>query len=82
MILRLNPGLVREWRSLAPVEFGNPFEPAHRGWVTQDRTGPGHIGSPHLATVEKGEALFRIFTNDVLSLMGRVLKWDGKSWDG
>jgi creatinine amidohydrolase len=82
MILRLKPDLVREWKNLAPVPFGNSFEPAHRAWVTQDRTAPGHIGSPHLATAEKGESLFRIFATDVIALLNRVLKWDGKSWEG
>jgi creatinine amidohydrolase len=82
MILRLQPNLVRDWKKLTPVPFGNPFEPAHRAWVTQDRTEPGHIGSPHLATAEKGEALFQIFSNDVIALLRRVLKWDGKSWEG
>ena len=82
MILRLEPNLVREWKNLAPVPFGNAFEPAHRAWVTQDRTQPGHIGSPHLATTEKGESLFGIFSADVIALLNRVLKWDGKSWEG
>ena len=82
MILRLNRTLVREYKHLAPVPFGNAFEPAHRAWVTQDRTEAGHIGSPHLATAEKGESLFRIFGADVIALLNRVLKWDGKSWEG
>jgi creatinine amidohydrolase len=82
MILRLQPNLVRDWKKLTPVAFGNSFEPAHRAWVTQDRTEPGHIGSPHLATAEKGEALFQIFSNDVIALLRRVLKWNGKSWEG
>ncbi len=82
MILRIRPELVRPFKELAPVAFGNSFEPAHRAWVTQDRTQPGHIGSPHLATVDKGESLFRIFSADVTALLNRVLKWDGKSWEG
>lgn len=82
MILRLKPDLVREWKNLEPVPFGNAFEPAHRAWVTQDRTQPGHIGSPHLATTEKGESLLSIFSSDVIALLNRVLKWDGKSWEG
>ena len=82
MILRLNASLVKPWRELPPVEFGNPFEPAARGWVTQDRTGPGYIGSPHLATTEKGERLFGIFAQDVTALLKRVIAWDGRSWNG
>lgn len=82
MILRLNPGLVRDCRELPPVAFGDAFAPAHRAWVTQDRTQPGHIGSPHLATPVKGESLFRIFSADLVRLLNRVAGWDGKSWEG
>ncbi len=82
MILRLRPELVKETKHLRPVEFGNAFEPAHRGWVTQDRTAPGHIGSPHLATAEKGERLFEIFSRDAIALLERVIQWDGQSWNG
>jgi creatinine amidohydrolase len=53
-----------------------------RGWITRERTGPGHIGSPRLASAEKGEALFRVFSDDVVRLLERVLRWDGKSWEG
>jgi creatinine amidohydrolase len=82
MILRLGPQLVGDWKAAEPVEFGNAFEPASRGWITKDRTVPGHIGFPHLATAEKGEALFRIFTDDFVRLLERVLAWDGNSWNG
>lgn len=82
MILRIAPHLVGEIQNIVPVEFGNPFEPAHRGWTTKDRTVPGHIGSPHLASAEKGEALFQVFARDVVELLERVLRWDGKSWNG
>jgi len=82
MILRIRPDLVRPWQDLPPVEFGNAFEPAHRGWVTQDRTADGHIGFPHLATAEKGERLFSLFAADVAALLDRVIQWDGASWNG
>jgi creatinine amidohydrolase len=82
MILRLNPKLVGDISKLQTVEFGNPFEPASRGWITKDRTAPGHIGSPQLATSEKGETLFSTFTDDVVSLIERVIRWDGKAWNG
>jgi creatinine amidohydrolase len=82
MILRLRPELVCDCHNLPPVEFGNAFEPAHRAWVTQDRTEPGHIGFPHLASAEKGEGLFRVFSEDFFALLERVLRWDGKSWEG
>jgi creatinine amidohydrolase len=82
MILRLHPHLVRDWKNLPPSDFGHGFEPAHRAWVTQDRTDLGHIGSPHLATPEKGESLFRIFSADLQRLLERAVQWDGQSWNG
>jgi creatinine amidohydrolase len=82
MILRLAPHLVGDFKSAAPVEFGEPFTPAARGWITTDRSVPGHIGQPHLASAEKGESLFRIFSDDLAALIGRVIRWDGKSWNG
>jgi creatinine amidohydrolase len=82
MILRLKPDLAGDLRQLQTVPFGNSFEPATRGWITKDRTHPGHIGSPQFATAEKGESLFRVFTQDVVQLLERVIRWDGQSWDG
>lgn len=82
MVLRIAPHLVGDLSQVAPVEFGNAFEPAYRGWITKDRTAPGHIGDPRHATPEKGETIFRVFTADVVSLLERVLAWDGKSWNG
>jgi creatinine amidohydrolase len=82
MMLRLAPHLVGDLTRVEPVEFGNPFEPASRGWVTRDRTAPGHIGDPRSATAEKGEVLFRVFADDVVKLLERVIAWDGRSWDG
>ena len=64
------------------VEFGDPFTPASRGWITKDRTAPGHIGDPRTATAEKGEALLRSFADDVVRLLERVIAWDGRSWSG
>ena len=63
-------------------EFGVPFEPASRGWITKDRSAAGHIGDPRHATAEKGETIFSTFANDVVQMPERVLKWDGKSWSG
>jgi creatinine amidohydrolase len=82
MILRLNPKLVGDISKLRTVEFGTGFAPASRGWITKDRTAPGHIGSPELASAEKGETLFDTFTEDVVKLLERVIRWDGKSWNG
>jgi creatinine amidohydrolase len=82
MILRIAPHLVGDFKNAAAVEPGNPFTPASRGWITKDRTVPGHIGWPQLASPEKGEALFTAFSNDVESLLQRMLRWDGISWEG
>lgn len=82
MILRLAPQLVGDFASAPPVEFGTSFNPAARGWITRERTGPGHIGQPHLATPEKGETLFRVFADDVAAMIERVIRWDGSSWNG
>lgn len=83
MMLRIHPHLVAADHGKVPaVAFGNPFEPASRGWVTQDRSAPGHIGSPAAASAEKGEVLFREFAADASALLNRVLAWNGTSWDG
>ena len=82
MMLRINPHLVGDLKQTKAVDWGNAFEPAHRGWITKDRTESGHIGDPTTATAEKGEILFRTFAADVVALLERVIKWDGKSWEG
>ncbi len=82
MMLKLAPHLVGDYHAAKPVAFGNAFEPSSRAWVTQDRTEPGHIGAPHLASAEKGEWLFLKFARDVNALIQRVKAWDGRSWEG
>lgn len=82
MMLRLAPHLVGDYAGAVPVDPGSSFAPAQRGWITRDRTVPGHIGSPHLATAEKGEVLFGAFATDFVELMERVIRWDGHSWNG
>ena len=82
MILRIRPELVGDYAAAEDVPFGRGFEPAYRGWITNDRTEPGHIGAPRHAMAAKGETLFRVFSDDVVKLLERVLKWDGKTWDG
>jgi creatinine amidohydrolase len=82
MILRLAPHLVGDYRGATPVEPGNPFLPGHRAWITKDRTVPGHIGHPHLASAEKGERLFQLFSTDVANWLRRIVDWDGLSWEG
>ena len=82
MILRIAPHLVGDYQAAEPVEVGRPFTPATRGWITRERTVRGHIGQPQQATPEKGETLFRLFSNDVVAFLERVIRWDGKSWNG
>ena len=82
MMLRLAPHLVGDYRTVKPVEFGASFEPADRGWITKERSAPGHVGDPRKANAEKGEALFKAFTNDAVKFLERVLAWDGSSWNG
>lgn len=82
MMLRIRPELVGDVSQTQAVSFGTGLSPAHRAWITKDRTEPGHIGDPRGATATKGETLFRVFTADVIKLLERMLAWDGMSWDG
>ncbi len=82
MVLRLNPAWVKGHKTVGEVPFGNPFEPASRGWIMPDRSSSGHVGDPTEATPEKGEALFQIFTQGTVAMLRRVIAWDGFSWEG
>ena len=82
MVLRVSPEWVGAYQDAAPVDPGKGFAPAARGWITKDRSKPGHLGWPHLASAEKGEHLFGSFAADVVALLERVIAWDGHSWDG
>lgn len=82
MVLRLAPHLVKDHTSVAPQDFGNPFEPATRGWTMPDRSAEGHVGDPRQATAEKGEALFTAFSNATIAMIERMERWDGTSWNG
>jgi creatinine amidohydrolase len=79
MMLRLAPHLVGDYKAAPLVPQSDPFEPGQRAWITKDRTAPGHIGDPRHATPEKGELLFRLFSDDVAAFLTRVAVWDGKS---
>jgi creatinine amidohydrolase len=59
-----------------------PFEPASQGWITKERSAAGHIGDPRQATAAKGEVLFRLFAQDVVTFLERVIRWEGSSPDG
>lgn len=82
MMLRLAPNLVGDLQSVKPVDFGVAFAPGNRAWITKDRTEAGHIGDPRWATAEKGETIFSAFSESVVTYMERVIRWDGKHWDG
>ncbi|HET6424174.1 MAG TPA: creatininase family protein [Planctomycetaceae bacterium] len=82
MILRIHPHLVKgDVQKLETVDFGFAFEPAYRGWITKDRTVPGHIGSPQFATPEKGEHLLQSFSVGVKTFLESLIAWDGVAWD-
>lgn len=81
MIMHLSPHLVGDVSVIKPVSPAMPFEPATQGWITKERTEPGHIGDPRRATAAKGETLFRIFSHDVVTFLERVIAWDGRSWN-
>ena len=72
-MLRLAPRLVGDYEAAKPVEQGMAFAPAAQGWITRERTTPGHIGSPHIATADKGEHLFRTFAQGVARFLERVI---------
>ena len=59
----------RRCRSSPPRRAGSPGSEAQ----------PGHIGDPRRATAEKGETLFRVFSEDVVTFLERVIAWDGRS---
>ena len=82
MILRLAPHLVGNYKKAEPVEPGTGFGLGFRAWTTRDRTKAGHIGWPNLATPEKGETLFRMFSDGLVNFLDRVIAWNGKAWNG
>ncbi len=47
-----------------------------------ERSEHGHVGDPRSASPDKGEALFQAFTRGTVSLIERMIAWDGKSWNG
>ena len=79
MILHLAPHLVGDLSQIEPVSSAMPFEPATQGWITKERSEPGHIGDPRRATADKGNTLFQRFSQDVVTFLERVIAWDGRS---
>jgi creatinine amidohydrolase len=82
MILQLAPALVKHHKEVPDVAPGNSFLPAHRAWVTPDRSRLGHVGAPGVATPEKGGQLLQLFAEGVIQFMQRVIRWDGVCWEG
>jgi creatinine amidohydrolase len=82
MVLAINSELVGNYRDAPVIEPGNAFRPASRAWITKDRSTIGHIGWPHLASIEKGRLLLDTFSMDVQQWLQRVIAWDGNSWNG
>lgn len=80
MILRIAPHLVGDYRAAKTIESESQFSPGMRGWITRERSEPGHIGSPQFATAEKGEHLLAAFAADLVAWLERVGNWDGKTW--
>lgn len=82
MVLAIRPDLVGEYANFESIEPGNPFRPGSRAWKTGDRSQLGYIGSPQDASASKGALLLSTFSTALSDWLGRVVAWDGKSWDG
>jgi creatinine amidohydrolase len=82
MIMHLAPNLVGDVSQLQPVPAGVAFDPATRGWITKERSPLGYIGDPRRATALKGQTLFGVFAQDLVTFLERVIAWDGRSWEG
>jgi creatinine amidohydrolase len=80
MMLRVAPQLVGDFRRVRPTRTKGAFASGTRAWVTRDRTKAGHLGYPHAASIDKGEALLQIFAQGVVEFLERVIAWDGRSW--
>ena len=79
MILQLVPHLVGDLSQIEPVSSAMPFEPATQGWITKERSEPGHIGDPRRATAQKGQLLFERFSQNVVTFLEQVIARDGCS---
>lgn len=79
MILALRPELVGDYQRVPAVGPDQPFDPAQQAWTTKDRSAAGHIGNPAVASAAKGRVLLDVFTADVVRLLERVVKSDGRT---
>lgn len=82
MMLHLHPQLVRDRNDLEPVDYGNPFLPAHRASITRDISREGHVGDPREGLASAGQELVERFTADVAAFLQRVIDWNGTDWNG
>jgi len=53
MMLHAHPELVGALEALEPVDYGNPFQPAHRSGIMRDFTQSGHVGDPIIFPIQK-----------------------------
>jgi creatinine amidohydrolase len=86
MMLAIRPDLVKPFQSLENRDMGYSFEPAYRGWITQERRpnaadAPGRLGDPRHASAEKGEYLFTQYAAGAEAFLHKVIAWDGHSWE-
>lgn len=72
MMLRLAPHLVGDYTAVRAISQEEEYAPAHRAWITKDRSEPGHIGDPRQATAEKGELLLEWFAGDVTAFLEQL----------
>ncbi len=84
MIQAVAPELVGPISALFDVPVGYEFEPAYRGWITDDRSTLGHMGAPRHASPEKGKHLFECYAKTVAAFLKRVAVWErssrGEGW--
>jgi creatinine amidohydrolase len=73
MMLRLAPHLVGDYQAAPFVTQQDAWSPAQQAWITKDRSTIGHIGQPSAATAEKGETLFRQFSDGLVRLLERLV---------
>lgn len=73
MMLRIRHDLVGDYKAAPSIAQEEPYSPAHRAWITKDRSTIGHIGHPAAATAEKGEILFQLFSSDLEKYLNRLI---------
>lgn len=73
MMLRIRPDLVGDYSAAEDVSQEQAYAPGHQAWITKDRSKAGHIGQPRLASAEKGEVLFSVFSANVVSFVNCLM---------